>query len=141
MLFNGSKKDPEDTQVEDNRRSFWRVSAEGIVDYRVLEDDAPTQALQGARGLIQNISGGGICLEMSEDPGIGRMMALDIRLPEVPSTVISLGRVKWSKPLEDGGFEVGVEFWWVGWESASAQETIRSFISDNLRPEDQPPEG
>ena len=75
---------------------------------------------------------------MDTDPGAGQLLALTIQLPGLPTSVIALGKVQWSKPIDDG-HDVGIEFWWVGWEDQSAQEQIRNFISTTLH--DDSPEG
>ena len=58
--------------------------------------------------------------------------------------MIALGKVCWSQPLDDGENDIGIEFWWVGWQDPGAQEEIRCFLSERLGaerpayPADQP---
>lgn len=114
------------------QREFPRVSSRCLVDFRpVGEDERFHEMRQSSQGLLQNISGGGVCVRMETDPGTNQLLALTIQLPQMPTSVIALGKVVWTRPADDGT-DVGIEFWWVGWEDPTAQEQIRNFISDTL---------
>lgn len=114
------------------QRDFPRVSSRCLVDFRQVDDDSRFDVIKNSsQGLLQNISGGGICVRMPENPGDGKLLALTIQLPNLPTSVISLGKVCWTRPADDE-WDVGIEFWWVGWEDQSAQEQIRTFISSTL---------
>ena len=120
------------------QREFPRVSSRCLVDFKPVGDDARFLEMQrGSQGLLQNISGGGVCVRMDSDQAAGQLLALTIQLPGFPTSVIALGKVQWSKPV-DGGFDCGIEFWWVGWEDQSAQEQIRNFISTTLNDDEGP---
>jgi Tfp pilus assembly protein PilZ len=109
------------------------VSSQCIVEIRPVGEDPAFKEMQGAApGLMQNISGGGICVRMREDPGAGTLLALNIHLSGLPTSVIALGRVCWTEPQDTGEHEVGIEFWWVGWHDAGPQEAIRRFIATKL---------
>ena len=66
---------------------------------------------------MNNISGGGICFTNAVAVPKGKMLALEMELPGFPTSVISMGKVIWCRESQDGRglFDVGVEFWWVGW--------------------------
>ena len=133
MQDQDKKFDRSGTTMTKDQREFPRVSSRCIVDFsRVGNDQRLEQMRQSSEGLLQNISGGGVCVRMDEDPGAGQLLALTIRLPQIPTSVIALGKVAWARPT-DNGTDVGIEFWWVGWEDAGAQEEIRTFLSDSLR--------
>lgn len=122
-----------DSISAEDRREFPRVSSRCIVDYKQVGNDPSFQVLQQAsQGLMQNISGGGVCVRMPSNPGLGSLLALNIALPMFPTSVIALGKVSWVDALEDGHADVGIEFWWVGWHDASAQEQIRHYITEKL---------
>jgi hypothetical protein len=59
------------------------------------------------------------------------MLALKMKLAELPAPIIALGRVTW---VEEGasGYEVGVEFWWIGWQDEGLQAEIRNLITHKL---------
>jgi Tfp pilus assembly protein PilZ len=123
-----------------DHRAFWRVSESCSLDWRAVGDDPAFAALSREKGVLRNISGGGVCFRAKKDPGVGAMIALSLELPDQPAPVLSIGRVVWSKPLADG-FEIGLEFWWIGWKDEDAQTRIRNFIADRLKPTDAPPSG
>ena len=119
----------------DERRQFQRVSEGCVVDVRTVDADDPVLAgMSQPHGELQNISGGGVCLDLPDNPGSGSKLALKLHLPGFDSPVIALGKVVWARPGAAGRTEVGIEFWWVGWEDAEAQEKIRRFISSQLKP-------
>ena len=119
--------------VEAGQRKFPRLDASCVIDYRPVGDDPRFRQMHGKHGFMQNISGGGVCVVMSEKQTAGEVLALNINLPGFPNGVIALGEVKWCSQREDASaHEVGIEFWWVGWNDQGAQEQIRTFISDRL---------
>ncbi len=125
--------------AHDDRRAFPRVSSTCIVEYRPIGDQEAIAAVKTqSQGLLQNISGGGLCVRLAERPAKGQLLALNIQLPMFPTSVIALGRVSWVAPVGDQESDVGIEFWWVGWQDAGAQEQIRAFIESSLHSVNQP---
>ncbi len=121
------------------RRAFPRVSGSCPVQYRPLKGD-PGVALNGpSDAVMNNISGGGISFTAPEPVAEGQMLALQVDLPGFPAGVISMGKVVWCQPSDDepGRFDLGVEFWWVGWKDHDVQKQINDFISASLDPEDE----
>jgi hypothetical protein len=116
-----------------DHRSFWRVSDACEMSWRTIGDDPAFAELARQKGVMKNISGGGVCFRSATDPGVGTMIALSLELPGLPTAVLSLGRTVWRRVVGDG-FDVGVEFWWIGWQDEDAQQRIRSFIADKLKP-------
>jgi hypothetical protein len=118
----------------DDRRTFPRVSRTCVVDYHAVTDEEALGTVKArSQGLLQNISGGGLSVHLPECPERGTMLALSIDLPMFRTPVLALGKVVWVCPAEDAGSEVGIEFWWVGWQDSQAQEEIRSFIVSQLQ--------
>lgn len=114
------------------RRSYPRVTSECVVDWKPVENDPIVAALgQTQSGFVQNISGGGMCVRLDRDPGQGALLALNLQLPGLPSGIIALGKVCWVEPAA-ATCDVGIEFWWVGWNNPGAQEAIRGFINSKL---------
>jgi hypothetical protein len=120
-------------------RVFPRVSTSCEITWRVIEDQKVTRRdpPPAEAGFLQNISGGGLCFSTDSPPPTGQMLALKVRIPELPTPVIALGRAVWA---EEGaaGWEVGVEFWWIGWQDEGVQEDIRSLITHKLADANQP---
>ncbi|MCB9831147.1 MAG: PilZ domain-containing protein [Planctomycetes bacterium] len=123
-----------DSAVETNR-NFPRVSSSCPIRYRPLADVAGiTEAPGDSSAVMNNISGGGISFNSPDRFDPGQMLALEVDLPGFPTSVISMGKVVWCTPSGDepGRFDVGVEFWWVGWRDAQAQQKVSNFITDAL---------
>jgi hypothetical protein len=81
--------------------------------------------------LAVNISGGGLCFTTEERLDKGSMVALDIDADDLHSSILALAKVKWCKVLSDTTYEIGAEFWWIGWRDNDAQNTVADFISTN----------
>lgn len=116
------------------QRNFPRVSRSCDVSFRHVNREAFEGKTQPEAGTMRNISGGGICFYNPEQIPVGSMLALEVALPEFPDTVISMGKVCWCRPSSgDHGYDIGVEFWWIGWKDEAAQQKLRSFITTALR--------
>ena len=133
----------ESAEVSTGNRKFPRLDASCVIDYRSVGDDPRFRQMHGKHGFMQNISGGGVCVVMSEKQAEGEVLALNINLPGFPNGVIALGEVRWCNPRDAsrGAFEVGIEFWWVGWNDQGAQEQIRTYIADRLTAQGLPVTG
>ena len=68
----------------------------------------------------------------------GEFLAIEMQLPEFTSPIVSMGRVAYCEAA-GSGFEVGIEFWWVGWGDDSAQRAISDYIKTELRNRESPP--
>ncbi|MEZ6194872.1 MAG: PilZ domain-containing protein [Planctomycetota bacterium] len=120
----------------DEKRSFPRVSANCHLAWRAMDEAGQLERLAEKNdAVMNNISGGGICFTNPVEVERGRMLALEVELPGFPMAVISMGKVVWCRPSSErsGAFDVGVEFWWIGWKDEEAQNQIRRFITDSLR--------
>jgi hypothetical protein len=110
------------------RRQFPRVSKEYRISYSHIDqeqfDHSPVNSL------AVNISGGGICFNASEPLAKGSMVALDIQADDLRSSILALAKIKWCKAQRDQ-YEVGAEFWWIGWRDSEAQNAVADFITTN----------
>jgi hypothetical protein len=114
------------------RRAYPRVSAACDITWRVIDQGSiDGTAAPADGGFLQNISGGGLCFTTPLPPEKGAMLALKMRLPDLPTPVIALGRAAWVEEA-GAGFDVGVEFWWIGWQDEGVQAEIRSMITHQL---------
>jgi len=124
----------EPTGETKERRRFPRLSTACAIRVRPLS--GVDIGGDGIEGMTVNISGGG--LRYSSDSAVepGQFLAVELRLPDFPSPVLALARAAFSS--EDGPpFEIGLEFWWVGWGDDSAQRAISEFIKTELRQQDE----
>lgn len=114
------------------KREFPRVSASCQITWRLIDERSMTMTAPPAEGgFLQNISGGGLCFSTANPPPTGLMLALKLCLPELPTPVIALGRASWVEE-SSAGFDVGVEFWWIGWQDEGVQAEIRNLITHKL---------
>ena len=117
------------------RRKFPRLKEGWAMEYRVMDNAQFEQ--DSVSTLAVNISGGGVCLEASEDVEPGSMLAIDLHSPAFDSPILALARVVWcKKKLFSDKYEVGAEFWWVGWRDSDAQSEIATYIKDRV-PDDE----
>ncbi len=107
-------------------RKFPRVSKEYRVSYSLVDQEQFDR--NPVSGLAVNISGGGICFTAEEPLAKGCMVALDINADDLHSSILALAKVKWCKTKNDS-YEIGAEFWWIGWRDNEAQTTVADFIS------------
>jgi hypothetical protein len=56
-----------------------------------------------------------------------------IDLPNIPSDVLAMGKVLRSTKLDDGTYEVGVQFWWTGWEKEDDKGQEPQTISTDFK--------
>jgi len=92
------------------KRKYPRFSKNCQLRFKVVElDEMPME------GTTVNISGGGLCFRSDEKIPAGKMLAVEITIPNAPSTVMAMGKILWHELLDDGSYENGLEFWWLGW--------------------------
>jgi hypothetical protein len=80
------------------------------------------------KSLALNISGGGVCFEATDNLQKGVLVALDIRSDDFKAPILALAKVVWCKPHR-AMYQVGAEFWWVGWGDDQAQTTIANYVA------------
>ncbi len=108
------------------RRRFPRLNKEYRLSYRQI--DAEQFKQDPISSLAVNISGGGICFEASEALPKGSMVTLEINAPDFRSPILALARVAWCK-AKGNHYEVGAEFWWIGWRDSHAQSAIAEYVA------------
>jgi hypothetical protein len=80
------------------------------------------------KSLAFNISGGGVCFEATDNLQKGVLVALDIRSDDFKAPILALAKVVWCKS-HGAMYQVGAEFWWVGWGDDQAQTTIANYVA------------
>ena len=108
------------------RRRFPRLSKDFQVTYRMVEQEKFDN--DPIKSLALNISGGGLCFEAAANLQKGALVALDIRSDDFNSPILALAKVVWCKP-HGAKYQVGAEFWWVGWGDDQAQTTIANYVA------------
>ena len=117
---------------EEERRKFPRFNL--LADVSVAK-----RASSGKENVLpsKNISQGGVCIVSFEQPAMGDLMDLKIRLPGVKEEIKTIGKVVWIKEITIGlqkvrKFEVGLEF--VGLNDPTF-EVINRFLYNTRRTE------
>jgi len=111
-----------------DRRKFPRLDEKWDVDYRTITSEEFRE--DPISVLTVNISGGGICFEADEEIAKGTMLALELNSEAFPSPIIALAKAAWCKrERKKEIYEVGAEFWWIGWKDSDAQNTVAEYIS------------
>jgi hypothetical protein len=113
-----------------DRRQFPRLRESCRIRFKRLE--AGGAAAPQTPALTVNISGGGVRFQSGEPAQAGELLAVELTLPEFADPVIALGRVVWCEPRPEGGHELGMEFWWVGWGDDGAQQAVSGHIRKAL---------
>jgi c-di-GMP-binding flagellar brake protein YcgR len=107
------------------RRKFPRVGQEYRISYATIKKEEFTHT--PLQSLAINISGGGVCFAAREALAKDTLLALEINA-EDSSTILALARVAWCKH-KGASYDVGAEFWWIGWRDSTAQSTMADFIT------------
>lgn len=114
------------------RRTYPRIDKDCRIAYKLIDSDqfggAPINSF------AVNISGGGLCFTTREPFAKGAMVALDIATTDAPSSILALAQVKWCKDRGDH-FDIGAEFWWIGWRDSHVQHSMADFLSKHTAAE------
>ena len=108
------------------RRRFPRLCKDFQITYRMVDQEKFDY--DPIKSLALNISGGGVCFEATDSLQKGALVALDIRSDDFNAPILALAKVIWCKPHR-AGYQVGAEFWWVGWGDDQAQTTIANYVT------------
>jgi len=93
-------------------RKYPRFPKDCQVRYKVL--DVQQEEMQHA-GTTVNISGGGACFKSESMIPTDSVLAVEITVPGTRTPIVAIGKAVWSKQNDDGTYESGVEFWWLGY--------------------------
>ena len=109
------------------KRRFPRIDQSWNLKFRQIEkqviQDSPLSSL------AINVSSGGVCFATRTAIPTDSMMALEIEAPELKMPIIAIARAVWCKKRRwDDMFELGCEFYWVGWKDDSAQKSLADYI-------------
>jgi hypothetical protein len=108
-------------------RKFPRIDRNWQLKYRKLEKHVD----QGSplSSLAINLSGGGVCFATLDEVAPDSLLALELESPEWEMPIIAMARAVWCKKRHfDEMFDLGCEFYWVGWKDDSAQQSLADYI-------------
>ena len=120
----------EDAPGSAEQRRFPRLKESSRLRYKKVETGSLPS--EGTEAVCVNVSGGGICFEVEESINDGVLLAVELVLPDCESGVVALGRTVWCRPSASGRYEIGLEFWWIGWGDDGAQQAITKHVRQAL---------
>lgn len=115
-----------------DERKFPRLDESWQLTYRILENEKIIK--DPLRNFTVNISGGGLSFKAEEELVPKTLLAIELESEEFPSPILVLARVVWCKAIQHE-YEVGAEFWWIGWKDNDAQQTISNYITSVIETE------
>jgi hypothetical protein len=111
------------------KRKFPRIDPNWQLKYRTLEKHVDQNSPLSS--LAMNVSGGGVCFTTKSEVPAETMLALEIESPDLEMPIIAMAKAVWCKKRRlDDMFDLGCEFYWVGWKDDSAQKSLADFIKD-----------
>lgn len=111
------------------KRKFPRIDQNWHLKYRTLEKHVDQNSPLSS--LAINVSGGGVCFTTKNEIPTNSLLALEIDSPDLEMPIIAMAKAVWSKKRRlDDMFDLGCEFYWVGWKDDSAQKSLADFIKD-----------
>jgi len=109
------------------KRKFPRIHQNWQLKYRKLEKHV--DANSPLSSLAINLSGGGVCFTTRDEIAPESLLALEIESPELQMPIIAMARAVWCKRRHfDEMFDLGCEFYWIGWKDDSAQQSLAEYI-------------
>jgi hypothetical protein len=111
--------------VVSERRRFPRLKDSVRIRWREIRSEKFPG--EDTDGFTVNISGGGVCFASDVPVEPGKLLAVEMSLPEFEAPVVTLGRVSWCEKGSEH-YEVGTEFWWIGWGDENVQRSIGDYI-------------
>ncbi|MCB2169258.1 MAG: PilZ domain-containing protein [Deltaproteobacteria bacterium] len=111
------------------KRKFPRIDQNWHLKYRMLEKHVDQNSPLSS--LAINVSGGGVCFTAKNEVPADAMLALEIESPDFEMPIIAMAKAVWCKKRRmDDMYDLGCEFYWVGWKDDSAQKSLADFIKD-----------
>lgn len=118
-----------------DKRKFPRLPEMWNLEYRTITSKEFKKS--PLTSLTVNISGGGICFVADENIPQGTMMAVELKSKGFPSAIIAFAEAKWCKKnRKKDKYEVGAEFWWIGWIDNDAQKAVAEYVNKKINQKD-----
>ena len=108
-----------------DKRKFDQLSKKWQVIYHVLPTDQFNE--NPISQFTLNISGSGISFTAEEVIEPEMMVALELESNQFSSPILALAKVVVCKRKRKK-YEIGAEFWWIGWKNDDAQQTVKDYL-------------
>lgn len=112
-----------------NRRKFPRIDETWELEYRTITPEEFKK--NPISSLTVNVSSAGICFKAKEEIPKGTLLAIELKSPIFPSSIIALAEAIWCEKDKEK-YEVGVSLWWSGWKDNSVQQVMDEYISKKI---------
>jgi len=116
----------------EDRRKFPRLGTIWDMSYKTMSSEE--FSVNPLSSFTVNISGGGICFETQEEIPEGTVLTIELKSKIFPSSILALGKTVWCrKDEEKDKYDVGIEFWWIGWKDKDAQQAVADYINKQIQ--------
>jgi len=115
-----------------DERKFPRLNENWQITYRILENEKILK--NPLYNSTVNISGGGLSFRAEKEIIPKTLLAIELKSEEFPSQILAMARVVWCKASQHE-YELGAEFWWIGWRDNDAQQAIANHIASAIETE------
>jgi hypothetical protein len=114
------------------KRKFPRLADDCRLKYQIINHSSFKQRKLDAA--ILNVSGGGIQFTVREGIATNTLLAIEMQGPAFDSPVIAIANtIRCDKRRTDDMYDIGCEFWWVGWKDNDIQKNLADYISEQTR--------
>lgn len=113
-------------------KKFPKLSDDWELKYRKIQrENFQEKALST---LVQNVSGGGVSFTAKEALPPESLLAIEMNHQDLKSPVIAIVNTVWcEKRRLDAMYDLGCEFWWIGWKNNEDQEKLSEYIKSNIQ--------
>ena len=109
------------------KRKFPRIDQNWHLKYRMLDKEVIADSPLSS--LAINVSGGGVCFTAKDAVEPDALLALEIQSEDLQMPIIAMAKTVWCKKRRlDDMYDLGCEFYWVGWKDDSAQKSLADYI-------------
>lgn len=133
-FYVSSNRKVESERMIRDQRKFPRLNVRWQINFRVIGSDQFQNEL--IRQYTTNISRGGICFISDEGIELNAMIALALSSEGASSELLALAKVSRCQRTRRW-YEIGAEFWWVGWQNDSAP--IANYLASFTKADQYPP--
>jgi hypothetical protein len=120
------------------KRKFPRLDENWKINFRVIEGRADQASPIGSLAL--NVSGGGICFTSRMEVLPGSMLAIELESTDFEMPILAMAQAIWCKRLRTPDlYDVGCEFWWLGWKDTNTQQALANYIKTKIEPPNKDP--
>lgn len=115
----------------EEKRKFPRLADNCLLKYQIVDHDSFRKNQLDAE--IVNLSGGGIQFTTRWQLPPKTLLAIEMQAPAFDMPVVAIANTIWcAKRSNDDAFDVGCEFWWLGWKDNEIQKSLADYIINKI---------